>query len=142
MLILGLLGMYFDAAVVFFTISSLFFWMAMAVLCLVNYLITLVQPSSSMRPLQHEYLFWHPSSLPSMAMSILQQVYLVLHPIPPGSPWQHSHLAWQPLFISFLKQHEYLAPPKGWPPIMPLGKLISLPGWLHFILVSLKATRW
>ena len=33
MLILGLLGMYFDAAVVFFTISSLLFRMAMAVLC-------------------------------------------------------------------------------------------------------------
>ena len=32
MLILGLLGMYFDAAVVFFTNSSLFFRMAMAVL--------------------------------------------------------------------------------------------------------------
>ena len=30
MLILGLLGMYFDAAVVFFTISSLLFRMAMA----------------------------------------------------------------------------------------------------------------
>ena len=34
MLILALLGMYFDAAVVFFTISLLFFRMAMAVLCL------------------------------------------------------------------------------------------------------------
>ena len=33
MLILGLLGMYFDAVVVFFTIFSLFFKMAMAVLC-------------------------------------------------------------------------------------------------------------
>ena len=33
MLILGLLGMYFDAAVVFFTISSQLFRMAMAVLC-------------------------------------------------------------------------------------------------------------
>ena len=33
MLILGLLGMYFDAAVVFFTISSLLFRMAMAMLC-------------------------------------------------------------------------------------------------------------
>ena len=33
MLILGLLGMYFDAVVVFFTISSLLFRMAMAVLC-------------------------------------------------------------------------------------------------------------
>ena len=33
MLILGLLGMYFDAAVVFFTISSLLFRMAVAVLC-------------------------------------------------------------------------------------------------------------
>ena len=32
MLILGLLGMYIDAVVVFFTISSLFFRMAMAVL--------------------------------------------------------------------------------------------------------------
>ena len=32
MLILGLLGMYFDAAVVFFTMASLFFSMAMAVL--------------------------------------------------------------------------------------------------------------
>ena len=36
MLILGLLGMYFDAAVVFFTISSLLFRMAMAVLCAPN----------------------------------------------------------------------------------------------------------
>ena len=34
MLILGLLGMYFDAAMVFFTISSLLFRMAMAMLCL------------------------------------------------------------------------------------------------------------
>ena len=32
MLILGLLGMYFDAAVVFFTISSLLFRMTMAML--------------------------------------------------------------------------------------------------------------
>ena len=32
MLILGLLGMYFDAAVVFFTMASLFFRMAMTVL--------------------------------------------------------------------------------------------------------------
>ena len=36
MLILGLLGMYFDAAVVFFTNSSLLFRMAMAVLCMVT----------------------------------------------------------------------------------------------------------
>ena len=36
MLILGLLGMYFDAAVVFFMISSLLFRMAMAVLCMVS----------------------------------------------------------------------------------------------------------
>ena len=33
MLILGLLGMYFDAAVVFVTKSSLFFRLAMAILC-------------------------------------------------------------------------------------------------------------
>ena len=33
MLILGLLGMHFDAAVVFFTNSSLFFSLAMAILC-------------------------------------------------------------------------------------------------------------
>ena len=33
MLILGLLGMYFDAAVVFVTKSSLFFKLAMAILC-------------------------------------------------------------------------------------------------------------
>ena len=33
MLILGLLGMYFDAAVVFFTMASLFFRMAMTLLC-------------------------------------------------------------------------------------------------------------
>ena len=33
MLILGLLGMYFDAAVVFFTNSSLFFRLAVAILC-------------------------------------------------------------------------------------------------------------
>ena len=33
MLILGLLGMYFVAEVVFFTMASLFFRMAMAVLC-------------------------------------------------------------------------------------------------------------
>ena len=33
MLILGLLAMYFDAAVVFFTMASLFFRMAMAMLC-------------------------------------------------------------------------------------------------------------
>ena len=36
MLILGLLGMYFDAAVVFFTNSSLLFRMAMAILCTVS----------------------------------------------------------------------------------------------------------
>ena len=34
MLILGLLGMYFDAAVVFVTNSSLFFRLAMAILCM------------------------------------------------------------------------------------------------------------
>ena len=34
MLILGLLGMYFDAAVVFVTNSSLFFRLAVAILCL------------------------------------------------------------------------------------------------------------
>ena len=33
MLILGLLGMYFDAAVVFVKKSSLFFRLAMAILC-------------------------------------------------------------------------------------------------------------
>ena len=33
MLILGLLGMYFDAAVVFVTKSSLFFRLAVAILC-------------------------------------------------------------------------------------------------------------
>ena len=33
MLILGLLGMYFDAAVVFFTNSSFFFRLAVAILC-------------------------------------------------------------------------------------------------------------
>ena len=33
MLILGLLGMYFDAMVVFFTTSSLFFRLAMGILC-------------------------------------------------------------------------------------------------------------
>ena len=33
MLILGLLGMYFDAAVVFVTNSSLFFRLAVAILC-------------------------------------------------------------------------------------------------------------
>ena len=33
MLILGLLGMYFDAAVVFITNSSLLFRLAMAILC-------------------------------------------------------------------------------------------------------------
>ena len=33
MLILGLLGMYFDAAVVFVTKSLLFFRLAMAILC-------------------------------------------------------------------------------------------------------------
>jgi hypothetical protein len=32
MLILGLIGMYFDAAVVFLTNSQLFFWLAVAIL--------------------------------------------------------------------------------------------------------------
>ena len=36
MLILGLLGMYFDAAVVFVTNSSLFFRLCVAILCLGN----------------------------------------------------------------------------------------------------------
>ena len=36
MLILGLLGMYFDAAVVFVTKSSLFFRLAVAILCKVS----------------------------------------------------------------------------------------------------------
>ena len=36
MLILGLLGMYFDAAVVFVTNSSLLFRLAVAILCLVS----------------------------------------------------------------------------------------------------------
>ena len=36
MLILGLLGMYFDAAVVFVTNSSLFFRLAVAILCMVQ----------------------------------------------------------------------------------------------------------
>ena len=36
MLILGLLGMYFDAAVVFVTKNSLFFRLAMAILWLTN----------------------------------------------------------------------------------------------------------
>ena len=37
MLILGLLGMYFDAAVVFVTKSSLFFRLAVAILCNLGY---------------------------------------------------------------------------------------------------------
>ena len=45
MLILGLLGMYIDAAVVFFTNSSLLFRMAMAVLC------TAVAPCTADSPL-------------------------------------------------------------------------------------------
>ena len=36
MQILGLLGMYFDAAVIFFTNSSLLFKLAMAILCHVD----------------------------------------------------------------------------------------------------------
>ena len=39
MLILGLLGMYFDATVVFFTISSLLFRMAIAMLCCISFII-------------------------------------------------------------------------------------------------------
>ena len=47
MLILGLLGMYFDAAVVFVTKSSLFFRLAVAILCLV---LTGQKPHKQVRP--------------------------------------------------------------------------------------------
>ena len=45
MLILGLLGMYFDAAVVFVTKSSLFFRLAVAILCYMRYIFTLLSGS-------------------------------------------------------------------------------------------------
>ena len=50
MLILGLLGMYIDAAVVFFTKSSFFFRMAMAVLWAQSALAT-----KTLRPLHVSY---------------------------------------------------------------------------------------
>ena len=83
MLILGLLGIYFDAAVVFFTKSSLFFRLAVAILCKQKnscsklWLIdpTVYKTGVSTRSFTDERFLW-PSCILGLAEQCLSQIPL------------------------------------------------------------------